>query len=109
MTLFEYVSVAVSILLSLGMVHILSRIKDVLDPGRSYWIHTTHVGIVVVLLAQWRRPSPALCESCRFNDARHCRRPERPGAMECIGYENGPAPAPPRGQVVAFRPPPGEA
>ena len=49
MTLFEYVSVAVSILLSLGMVHILSRIKDVVDRGRIYWVHTAHVGIILVL------------------------------------------------------------
>ena len=49
MTLFEYLSVAVSILLSLGMVHILSRIKDVLEGGRRYWIHTVHVGLVLVL------------------------------------------------------------
>ena len=49
MTLFEYVSVAVSILLALGMVHILSRIKDVVDRGRIYWVHTAHVGIILVL------------------------------------------------------------
>ena len=49
MTLFEYLSVAVSILLSLGMVHILSRIKGVLEGGRSYWIHTVHVGLILLL------------------------------------------------------------
>ncbi len=49
MTLFEYLSVAVSILLSLGMVHILSRIKGILEGGRSYWIHTVHVGLILLL------------------------------------------------------------
>ena len=49
MTLFEYLSVAVSILLSMGMVHILSRIKGVLEGGRSYWIHTIHVWLILLL------------------------------------------------------------
>ncbi len=49
MTLFEYLSVAVSILLSLGMVHILSRIKGILEAGRSYWIHTVQVGLILLL------------------------------------------------------------
>ena len=49
MTLFEYLSVAVSILLSLGMVHILSRIKDILEGGRVYWIHAVHVGLILSL------------------------------------------------------------
>ena len=49
MTLFEYLSVAVSILLSLGMVHILSRIKGILEGGRGYWIHLVHVGLILLL------------------------------------------------------------
>ncbi len=31
------------------MVHILSRIKGILEAGRSYWIHTVQVGLILLL------------------------------------------------------------
>jgi hypothetical protein len=49
MTLFEYISVAISILLSLGMVHILSRAREVLEPGKRYWVHIVQVGLLLAV------------------------------------------------------------
>jgi hypothetical protein len=48
MTIFEYISVIISILLSLGIAHLLTRLPDVFDKQRSYWIHASWV---VILLA----------------------------------------------------------
>lgn len=67
------------------------------------------VGLGAFLLYMLRAPGTSLCETCRFNDPRHCMRPERPRARQCAGYDKGPPPPGPRGHVVAFRPPPGEA
>ena len=41
MTLFEYLSVAVSIVLSLSVAQILARIRSVFANGRRYWVHAT--------------------------------------------------------------------
>ncbi|TNE88774.1 MAG: hypothetical protein EP330_13365 [Deltaproteobacteria bacterium] len=66
-------------------------------------------GVGAFLLYQLREKPAALCDSCRFNDPRHCMRPERPNARVCAGYDKGAPPRPPRGQVIPFAPPPGEA
>lgn len=39
MTLFEYISVAVSVVLSLSAAQLLSNIRSVLDPVRRDWVH----------------------------------------------------------------------
>lgn len=65
--------------------------------------------VVVFLLVRHRDRPPALCDTCRFNSPEECRRLERPTATVCAGYERAPQRREPRGQVVAFRPPPGEA
>lgn len=39
MTLFEYVTVAVSIVLSFGVVRLLDGLRPSLEPGRRYWVH----------------------------------------------------------------------
>jgi len=28
-----------------------------------------------------------LCDSCKYNDARYCSRPERPNALKCPDYK----------------------
>jgi hypothetical protein len=50
MTIFEYISVIISILLSLGIAHLLSRLPDVFDRQRSYWIHASWVVVLLGLL-----------------------------------------------------------
>jgi hypothetical protein len=47
LTLFEYLSVAVSIVLSLSAAQILANVRAVLDPERRYWIHTLWVAIAL--------------------------------------------------------------
>lgn len=32
-------------------------------------------------------PAEFLCDSCRYNDARDCHRPERPNATSCEDYQ----------------------
>jgi len=39
MTLFEYVTVAVSIVLSFGVVRLLDGLRSAILPGRRYWVH----------------------------------------------------------------------
>jgi hypothetical protein len=39
-TLFEYLSVAVSLVLALGLAHLLASLKSLFSPGRRYWLHT---------------------------------------------------------------------
>jgi hypothetical protein len=46
-TLFEYLSVAVSIVLSLSVSHILLNLRAVFSPERRYWVHA--VWVVVAL------------------------------------------------------------
>ena len=55
MTLFEYLSVAVSIVLSLSAAQILVNLRAVFDPASRYWVHTLWVVIVlfVHLLFWW--------------------------------------------------------
>ena len=55
MTLFEYLSVAVSIVLSLSAAQILVNLRAVFDPARRYWVHTLWVVITlfVHLLIWW--------------------------------------------------------
>ena len=43
MTLFEYLSVAVSIVLSLSVSHILLNLRAVFSPERRYWVHAVWV------------------------------------------------------------------
>lgn len=45
MTLFEYISVAVSIVLALSIARIVDGLRASFDPGRRYWIHATWVVI----------------------------------------------------------------
>jgi len=54
MTLFEYISVAVSILISLGIAHLLTRLPDVFDRTRIFWIHAGWVVLLLgILPAHW--------------------------------------------------------
>ena len=43
MTHFEYIAVAVSIILGLGVIQLLSNLDQVLDEDRRYWLHTMWV------------------------------------------------------------------
>jgi len=43
MTLFEYLSVAVSIVLSLSVAQLLGNLREVFDPARRYWVHALWV------------------------------------------------------------------
>jgi hypothetical protein len=59
---FEYVSVAVALLYSIGVGRLLTSIPDVFDQGRRYWVHAAwvvgiitsrpvvHAGLVSVML-----------------------------------------------------------
>lgn len=55
MTQFEYLSVAVSIVLSLSVAHILVNIRAVFSPERRYWVHAVWVVIALFthLLIWW--------------------------------------------------------
>ena len=55
MTLFEYLSVAISIVLSLSAAQILVNLRAVLDPARRYWVQILWVVILlyVHLLLWW--------------------------------------------------------
>jgi len=46
-TLFEYIAVAFSIVLSLGVASLLSSVRRVFAPGRRYWIHGTWILILL--------------------------------------------------------------
>ncbi len=52
MEIFEYLSVAVSIVLALGLATLLRVLRDVLEPGRRYWVHTIWVLAVAFLHIQ---------------------------------------------------------
>lgn len=43
MTLFEYLSVAISIVLSLSAGQVLVNLREVFDPARRYWVHALWV------------------------------------------------------------------
>ena len=54
-TIFEYISVAFSIVLALGAASLLRALPSVFSPGRRYWIHATWVVSLLFLhaLAWW--------------------------------------------------------
>ena len=49
MTLFEYLSVATSIVLSLSAAQLLSKLRSVLDSGRRYWVHALWTFVLLIL------------------------------------------------------------
>lgn len=49
MTLFEYLSVATSIVLSLSAAQLLSKLRPVLDPARRYWVHALWTFVLLLL------------------------------------------------------------
>jgi hypothetical protein len=49
MTLFEYISVAFSVVLSLSAAQLLSNIRSVLDPARRDWVHGLWVVHLLIL------------------------------------------------------------
>ncbi|MDJ0790176.1 MAG: hypothetical protein QNK05_25560 [Myxococcota bacterium] len=51
MTLFEYLSVAVSIVLALGLAHLLGNLQSLFAPGRRYWLHLLHAAQLLLLHA----------------------------------------------------------
>ena len=55
MTFFEYLSVAVSIVLSISAAQILLNLRSVFDSASRYWVHAAWVVIVLLthLLAWW--------------------------------------------------------
>ena len=55
MTLFEYLSVAISIVLSLSAAQILVNLRALFDPAKRYWVHIAWVVIVLFthLLLWW--------------------------------------------------------
>ena len=54
MTVFEYISVGVSIVLALGIGKLLSGITDVFDSGRRDWLHIGWCSLILtMLLMQW--------------------------------------------------------
>jgi len=48
-TLFEYLSVAISIVLALSAGQILTNLREVLDPSRRYWVHALWVVHILML------------------------------------------------------------
>jgi hypothetical protein len=67
-TLFEYISVAFSIVLSLGAASLLRNLRSVFAPGRRYWVHATWVIAVLFLhaVAWWALWSFSAVESWTF-------------------------------------------
>lgn len=55
MTFFEYIAVAVSIVLSLSVAQILSVLREVFDPARRDWLHASWVLIMLLthVVAWW--------------------------------------------------------
>jgi hypothetical protein len=62
-----------------------------------YWAVVILLAIAAAAVAKRRgaglldsfRPAPGefLCDSCKYNDPRYCRRPERPNASRCEDYK----------------------
>jgi hypothetical protein len=52
MTHFEYISVAVSIILGLGIIRILSNMSSILDAKKRYWLHVVWVFTVFWIIIQ---------------------------------------------------------
>jgi len=67
-TLFEYISVAFSIVLSLGAASLLRNLRSVFAPDRRYWVHATWVVAVLFLhaVAWWALWSFSTVESWTF-------------------------------------------
>lgn len=55
MTLFEFLSVAISIVLALSAGQLLTNFREVFDPTRRYWVHATWVVhlLIVHVLTWW--------------------------------------------------------
>ncbi len=55
LTLFEFISVAYSLVLSFAVVRLLGGVSDVFAPGRRYWIHCAWLCLQIlgVLVAWW--------------------------------------------------------
>ena len=51
MTLFEYVTVVVSMLMSLAVVQLVSGLSNVVAPGRRYWVHIVWIAALLLLIA----------------------------------------------------------
>ncbi len=49
MTLFEFLSVAVSIVMALSAGQLLSNLREVFDPSRRYWVHAMWVAHLLIL------------------------------------------------------------
>lgn len=59
MTLFEYLSVAASIVLALGVSKLVSSVRHVFAPGRRDWLHIVYfVLLLLIHLLQWWRLWP---------------------------------------------------
>ncbi len=65
MTLFEYISVAFSIVLSLGAATLLGALRRVFTPGRRYWVHAAWVVTTLFMhaIAWWALWSFSAVES----------------------------------------------
>ena len=48
MTLFEYIAVAFSIVLSLGAANLLAGLRRIFAPGRRYWVHGVWVATILL-------------------------------------------------------------
>jgi hypothetical protein len=71
MTIFEYISVAASLVLALAIGNILSASSDILDRNRRDWLHVTWCVLAVLLglgqwLALWRLNTPENWTSLQF-------------------------------------------
>ena len=51
LSLFEYVTIAFSLIYSFSVMRLVGGISDSLDPGRRYWVHAAHVGFQLVASA----------------------------------------------------------
>lgn len=71
MTIFEYISVAASLVLALAIGNILSASSDILDRDRRDWLHVSWCVLVILLglaqwLALWRLNTPENWTSLQF-------------------------------------------
>lgn len=55
MTLFEYLSIAISLVLSFSAIRLLAGLPHLLDPDRRYWVHTVFVlcSLIVTAVGFW--------------------------------------------------------
>ena len=54
MSLFEYLSVAISVMLSLSAAQLFTNLRSVFDPPRRYWVHAVYVAQMLFLhLMNW--------------------------------------------------------